>query len=251
MNYLYRFTLLIALSAVNVSSYAFTNSIDMTFKQVPKGCFTMGRNPLFEDGGNNELPPHKVCINRPFYLGVMEVTQTQWVAIMGENPSKFKGRNNPVDNVSWDDVQRFISILNKKEGRHYRLPSEAEWEYAARAGSESAYSYGDDEVNLGQYAWYRDNANSRTHPVGQKRPNRWGFYDMYGNVNEWVQDRWHDNYNDAPSDGSAWESGKSPRRMLRGGSWFYGARFLRSAHRSSYWIGHSISLNGFRLVVDQ
>ena len=152
---------------------------------------------------------------------------------MGNNPSRFTGNSNrPVESVSWDDVQAFIEKLNAKEGgAMYRLPTEAEWEYAARAGSITAYSFGDDAKQLGEYAWYGDNSKGETHPVGQLKPNAWGLYDMHGNVWEWVQD-WYGKYAaeavmdpQGPSAGSA--------RVGRGGGWSAGARFCRSAYRSS------------------
>jgi formylglycine-generating enzyme required for sulfatase activity len=122
------------------------------------------------------------------------------------SPSVFKGDNLPVVSVSWDDVQQFIKKLNEKEGTNkYRLPSEAEWEYAAHAGTTTRYSFGDDESMLVDYAWYDANSGNKTHEVGQKKPNPWGLYDIYGNVWEWVQDKYHDSYNGAPIDGSAWE----------------------------------------------
>jgi formylglycine-generating enzyme required for sulfatase activity len=163
-------------------------------------------------------------------LGKYEVTQQQWMAVMGDNPSKFKGRSNPVEQVSWDDVQDFIRRLNQKEGTNkYRLPTEAEWEYAARAGTTSTWSFGDDASDTGRYAWYRDN---RTHPVGQKQPNAWGLHDMHGNAYEWVQD-WYDDGYYARSPGT---DPKGPStgafRVLRGGGWGDSARFLRSASRS-------------------
>jgi formylglycine-generating enzyme required for sulfatase activity len=175
----------------------------MTFTLISAGDFYMGS----EESGD-EKPVHKVKINNPFYLGIYPVTQREWKAVMDDNPSYFKGDDMPVEQVSWDDVQEFIKKLNEKEGTdRYRLPSEAEWEYACRVGTTSRYSFGDDESKLGDYAWYDDNSGDKTHPVGQKKPNSWGLYDMHGNVWEWVQDKWHDSYGGAPTDGSAWESG--------------------------------------------
>jgi formylglycine-generating enzyme required for sulfatase activity len=130
-------------------------------------------------------------------------------------------------------VQEFIKKLNENESTDkYRLPSEAEWEYACRAGTTTRYSFSDDESELGKYAWYDDNSEGRTHPVGQKEPNSWGLYDMHGNVWEWVQDEWHVSYDGAPDDGSAWESGDDADRVFRGGCWFNFARLCRSAFRS-------------------
>ena len=158
---------------------------------------------------------------------------------MGNNPSNFKGEDRPVESVSWKDVQEFVKKLNEKEGTDkYRLPSEAEWEYACRAGTQTRYSFGDDESKLNEYAWYDKNSGSETHPVGQKKPNPWGLYDMHGNVWEWVQDRWHGDYNGAPSDGSAWEDGSGSDRVDRGGSWINYARYCRSdpGSASAPWL---------------
>jgi len=191
---------------------------------------------------------------------------------MGNNPSKFKENNNPVETISWNEVQDFIKKLNKKESTTiYRLPSEAEWEYAARAGTTTQYSFGDGESELGEYAWYDENSGSRspkkgdyfsydkddwlknkwngkTHPVGQKNPNLWGLYDMHGNVWEWVQDEWHDSYEGAPTDGSAWEDGSGANRVIRGGSWYYDAGNCRSANRCGDDPGFRGSYLGFRLL---
>jgi formylglycine-generating enzyme required for sulfatase activity len=209
-----------------------TNTIGMEFVLIPAGEFEMGSPPDEEDMWSAEGPDHHVNIEKPFYMGRYEVTQKQWREIMGDNPSYFKGDNLPVEEVSWDDVQEFIRKLNEKEGTDkYRLPSEAEWEYAARAGTTTRYSFGDSESKLGNYAWHHDNSGDNTHPVGQKKSNSWGLYDMHGNVWEWVQDGWHDNYNGAPADGSAWESGDGTSRVARGGGWRFYARSSRSADR--------------------
>src|SRR5262249_25718461 len=155
------------------------NTIGMEFVLIPAGTFQMGNN----DGYDDDKPVHTVRISRPFYLGKYEVTQAQWEAMMGNNPSHFKGdANSPVEQVHWDDVQKFIRRLNAKEGgARYRLPTEAEWEYAARAGTTTSWSFGDDASQLGRYAWCGGNAGWQTHPVGQLQPNAWGLYDMYGN----------------------------------------------------------------------
>jgi formylglycine-generating enzyme required for sulfatase activity len=171
---------------------------------------------------------------------------------MGSNPSEFKGRTNPVEKVSWDDVQVFINSLNQKEGhKRYRLPTEAEWEYAARAGSTSAYSFGDDPRQLKDYAWYRNNSELKTHPVGKKKPNSWGLYDMYGNVWEWVQD-WFDDkyYRESPSiDPIGMIGTLGPLRVYRGGSWGNDARYVRSAYRGDDSPGLRYSYLGFRLAL--
>ncbi len=225
-----------------------TNSIGMEFMLIPAGEFDMG-SPSNEVGRyNDEGPVHHVTISKAFYLGKYEVTQKQWRDVMGTSPSSFKGDDLPVEQVSWNEVQQFIQKLNEKESANkYRLPSEAEWEYAARGGTKTRYYFGDDESKLGDYAWFYDNSGSKTHDVGQKNPNPWGLYDMHGNVWEWVQDIYQSSYNSAPTDGSAWEGGGSVR-VVRGGSWFSYAGGCRSAFRSLYDPGpRSLDL-GFRLL---
>ncbi len=234
----------------------YTNSIGMEFMKVPAGEFKMG-SPSDESGrDDDEGPVHKVTIEDPYYLGIYEVTQEQWSEVMGSNPSKFKGDDLPVEKVSWNDVQEFIEKLNEKEGTNkYRLPSEAEWEYACRAGTTTGYYFGDDELKLKDYAWYRDNSkgflglkSAATHPVGQKKPNPWGLYDMYGNVWEWCQDRYHSDYDVAPSDESAWEDGSGSFRVMRGGGWLGDAGVCRSASRGSYDIEYRNYFLGFRVL---
>ena len=180
-----------------------TNSIGMKLVLIPAGEFLMGSPESDSDAPDEEKPQHKVRISKPFYLGVTEVTQEQYERVMGENPSRFKGDpQRPVEKVSWEDAVAFCRKLSEKEGRTYRLPTEAEWEYACRAGSQTKWSFGDDDSALKEYAWYLDNADSTTHPVAQKKPNAWGLYDMHGNVWEWCQD-W---YGDVPTrqrDGSS------------------------------------------------
>jgi len=251
-----------------IGQNTFTNSIGMEFVQIPAGEFDMV-SPSKEEGRNDyEGPVHRVKIANAFYMGKYEVTQKQWrevmgnnlcfscVAVsiiqwrdvMGNNPSNFKGDNLPVEEVSWDDVQEFIKKLNEEEGTDkYRLPSEAEWEYAARAGTTTRYSFGDDESKLGDYAWYGANSDSKTHEVGQKKPNPWGLYDIHGNVYEWVQDSWHDNYNGAPTNGSAWD-GDGSDRVVRGGNFYGNARFSLSAIRGGIAQGGGTWDLGFRLV---
>ena len=225
-----------------------TNSIGMEFVLIPAGSFDMG-SPSGERGrGSAEGPVHRVKIPDGFYLGKYEVTQKQWREVMGDNPSYYEGDDRPVEIVSWNDAQDFIKKLNQKEGADkYRLPSEAEWEYAARAGTTTRYSFGDDDGKLGEYAWYDDNSGDETHPVGQKKPNPWGLYDMHGNVRELTQDRYGD-YDGAPSDGSAWESGDSSHRVVRGGSWDDYAQVCRSARRNRYDPDLRGRYFGFRLL---
>lgn len=218
----------------------------MEFVRLEAGEFRMGS----ANGETDERPVHTVRISRPFYLGKYEVTQAQWQAVMGKNPSYFTGDDTrPVEQVSWEDVQQFIGKLNAKEGvALYRLPTEAEWEYAARAGTTTAYSFGEDPKQLPDYAWYDRNLVGTTHPVGQRQPNPWGLYDLYGNVWEWVQD-WYGDYAAAtvtdppgPSSGSA--------RVVRGGSgsWGSDARDCRSATRGGLAPGYRGSYLGFRLL---
>jgi formylglycine-generating enzyme required for sulfatase activity len=245
---------LLALSGGAFSAHAadrtHTNCIGIEFLRIPAGTFTMGADRNFENAYRDEAPPHQVTISQPFYLGRYEVTQAQWMAVMGNDPSRFKGRrNHPVENVSWNDVQTFIARLNRKEGTNkYRLPTEAEWEYAARAGTLTQYSFGDDADSLEQYAWYEDISGNKTHPVGQKEANPWGLYDMHGNVWEWVQD-WYgeDVYaKSAASDPSGLAGGSI--RVVRGGSWNGDARYLRSAARHGDSPEKRHGYIGFRLA---
>ena len=154
---------------------------------IPAGEFLMG-SPDSDDGAElNEKPQHRVQITKPFYLGKYPVTQEQWQAVMGDNPSHFKDPKNPVECVSWNDCQQFVGKLNKRSSDQtgaFKLPTEAQWEYACRAGSTTRYCFGDDEGGLGDYAWHLNNSGGRTHPVGEKKPNAWGLYDMHGNVLE-------------------------------------------------------------------
>ena len=230
---------------VQAQDKSFTNSIGMEFVLIPAG------QSIRAEGLNDfgEEAEHQVSISQPFYLGKYEVTQEQWVAVMGtgSNPSIFKGRTNPVENVSWDDVQVFIQKLNEKEGDNkYRLPTEAEWEHAARAGSETKWFFGSDPNQLGKYAWFKDNSAGTTHPVGEKQPNPWGLYDIYGNVWEWVQD-WYGEYPEgAMMDPTGPASGSA--RIYRGGSWFNPANSCRSAYRGKRLPGYRRSHLGFRLA---
>jgi formylglycine-generating enzyme required for sulfatase activity len=198
---------------------------------IPAGSFDMGSKEEVGEG-----PVHRVNVPA-FLLGRTEVTQSQWRAVMGNNPSRFSncGVYCPVENISWNDAQEFARRLSQKTGKTYRLPSEAEWEYAVRAGSNGKWSFGDDQSQLEAYAWFRSNSRSTPNAVAQRRPNTFGLYDMHGNVWEWVQDVWHEDYRGAPDDGSAWvNGGDQARRVLRGGAWFGLPRLLRSANRILY-----------------
>ncbi len=214
--------------------------IQFEMVDLPGGEFQMGGTKF-----SQERPVHTVRVS-PFSIGKYQVTQAQWQAVMGGNPSHFKGETRPVENVSWNDAQQFL----KKIGNGYRLPTEAEWEYAARGGTTTEYSFGDDESKLGEYAWFSRNAGGQTHPVGQKKPNPFGLHDMHGNVWEWVEDPWHENYKGAPTDGSVWlTEGNNARRVLRGGSWFDYFNLLRSANRSIVNPDYRTYTYGFRVVV--
>ena len=226
----------------------------MVFMYIPGGTFLMGSPESEKDSFDKERPQHRVTV-APFWMGKYPVTQAEWQTIMGNNPSRFKGERRPVEQVSWDACQEFLRRLNATVETHgraslqFRLPSEAEWEYACRAGTQTAYSFGDAPKQLGKYAWYSGNSDGETHPVGQKKPNAFGLCDMYGNVWEWCEDAWHENYDGAPTDGSAWEIGNSDWHVLRGGSWYGDARHLRCAVRDwddwqYLWYGSG----GFRLV---
>jgi formylglycine-generating enzyme required for sulfatase activity len=219
------------------------NSIEMEFVLIPAGTFNMGAIGQEAD----EMPVHQVTITHPFYLGKYEVTQEQWQTVMGDHRSFFSGAPNlPVESVWWTDVQTFIKKLNEKEGHSlYRLPTEAEWEYAARAGSNTAYSFGDSSQQLGNYAWYKDNAGGKTHPVGQLKPNAWGIYDMHGNVWEWVHD-WYGKYSDEPAQDPRGPA-SGTHRMRRGCGWNNLAKACRVSNRYSV-VGFRDDFIGFRLL---
>lgn len=209
-----------------------------------------------EDIANQEQPQHQVRI-KSFYMGKYEVTQAQWQAIMGNNPAWSKGYNLPVEGVSWNDAVEFCKRLSKKTGKKYNLPSEAEWEYACRAGTTTRFAYGDnitpELVNYnGNYPYgdapkgvYRE----KTTTVGNFAPNGFGLYDMHGNVWEWCMDVFHNNYNGAPTDGSAWVDGDQTYRVLRGGSCYFYASFSRSSNRVRNTPDFTLNSYGFRVVV--
>ena len=219
---------------------------------IPSGSFLMGSKPdpfASSQPSADEQPQHAVSI-KAFAMGKYEVTQEQWYAVMGTTPSQFKGRTLPVEQVSWDDAQEFVKKLSVKTGKNYRLPSEAEWEYAARAGSQAAYSFGDNEGELGRHAWFSQNSNNATHPVGEKQSNSFSLHDMYGNVWEWTQDCWNENYSGAPTDGNAWSMGKCSVRVARGGSWLSNPQNLRAANRGGVTTANRSVYFGFRVARD-
>ena len=251
----------------------YTNSLGMTFNLIPAGTFTMG-SPSSELGRTDYEIQHQVTLTQSFYMQTTEVTQGQWRSVMGSNPSGFTscGDDCPVEQVSWNDIQSFLTAMSQRGEGSYRLPTEAEWEYAARAGSTTALANGGITVsescaydpNLDAMGWYCGNSDvtysgcynsssyggptcAGTHPVAGKQANAWGLYDMHGNVWEWCQD-WYGSYpTSAVTDPTGPSSGSC--RVLRGGSWFYNARYCRSAYRD---LNYPYSRNyycGFRLVV--
>ncbi len=220
------------------------------FIYIKPGCFQMGNPKPPTDLTVGESPSHRVCIDKSFYIGETEVTQKQWQDVMGNNPSKAKTEDRPVDRVSWNDVQDFIARLNTKEsGNYFRLPTEAEWEYAARAGSDDDYSFGDSPGSLSSYAWFGNlGYKGSSRDVAQKKPNDWGLYDVHGNVWEWVQD-WYDGtyYSNSPANNPKGpETGKY--RVYRGGSFIGKETNLRSAVRFSALPTTRTHDVGFRLV---
>ncbi|NEP30378.1 formylglycine-generating enzyme family protein [Moorena sp. SIO3B2] len=238
----------------------------LEMQPIPAGSFLMGSPDSEPDAGaTHEGPQHQVNVKQ-FWMGKFPVTQQQWQAVLGDpnktikedsqNPSHFKGAQLPVEMVSWKDAKKFCTALNAKlkgqlKGRKFRLPSEAEWEYACRAGPTTRFYYGDDQSILGNYAWYNGNSDRQTHPVGQKIPNNWKLYDMIGNVWEWCEDTWHNNYEGAPIDGSAWDDksdNNNDYRLLRGGSWHYNSRYCRCAYRNDNSPAYGSNDLGFRVV---
>ena len=218
---------------------------DMVY--IKGGCFDMG--DIFGDGEDDEKPVHTVCVG-DFYLGKTEVTQKQWVDIMGHNPSKFKCGDCPVESVHWDNVQDFIIKLNKATDMNYRLPTEAEWEYAARSGGgREQWAGTGNESELGTYAWYGNNSNSSTHAVAGKSPNKFGLYDMMGNVWEWCSD-WYvrDYYENSPAKDPQGPS-DGVHRVIRGGGWRSKAKALRTTDRNDFVpTSKKFSDIGFRLA---
>jgi formylglycine-generating enzyme required for sulfatase activity len=235
-----------------------TNSIGMKLVLIPKGTFMMG-SPESEQGRNENETQHEVTISKNYYLGVYEVTQAQYEKVMGKNPSYFQGAkvgnenaDLPVENVSWNDAVEFCKKLSdlpeeKKAGRLYRLPTEAEWEYGCRAGSKTAYAFDDEEGLLPEYGWFKRNSSGRTHTVGLLEPNAWGLYDMHGNVWEWCSDRYGDYSKGAVSDPSGPKEGSD--RVGRGGGWDFVAALCRSAFRFGFGPSDRDSFIGFRVAL--
>ncbi|MEM6966504.1 MAG: SUMF1/EgtB/PvdO family nonheme iron enzyme, partial [Bacteroidota bacterium] len=216
---------------------------DLEMVDIPGGTFRMGN----DYGEDDEKPAHSVTVPA-FKMQKYEVTQRLWEAVMGNNPSEFKDCERcPVGSVSWNDAQEFIRKLNALTGLKYRLPSESEWEYAAKGGEEFKYAGSDD---LSKVGWYDGNSDGKTHPVGELQPNQYGLYDMSGNVWEWCEDTWNWDYTDAPTDGSAW-IGDGSRRVFRSGSWRIDARYCRVSNRDFNSPDYRGNIVGFRLVLGQ
>ncbi len=228
-----------------------TNSIGMKFVLIPPGEFMMG-SPESEAGRGDSETQRRVTIASPFSLGVHELTQSQYEQVMGINPSRFNVENYPVERVSWDVAVAFCEKLSAlpeevAAGRVYRLPTEEEWEYACRAGSTTEYSFGDDEKNLGRYAWFNGNSRSTTQAVGKKLPNDWGLYDMHGNVWEWCSDRAGDYPKGAVTDPVGPSTGSV--RVVRGGSWNNDAADCRTADHLMLDPTFRSNNLGFRLAL--
>lgn len=243
-------------------------SIDMAFTRIAAGTFEMG--DLAGAGNADERPAHTVTLTRDFYIGTYEVTQAEYLAVMGDNPSFFSDDDRlPVENVSWYDAIRFANRLSERERftpcydndgtviggqgnpyacEGYRLPTEAEWEYASRAGTTTWYSFGDKEADAGSHAWYAHNSELQTHPVGEKSPNPWGLYDVHGNVWEWVYDRYHSGYTSSMALSDPHGAPSGSERVKRGGSWDRTPEYLRLAYRSGYGPTHRYYNFGFRLA---
>lgn len=214
---------------------------------VEGGTFTMGATAdQSSDAADDEKPSHRVTLSS-FHIGKYEVTQAQWQAVMGTNPSHFKGQNSPVECVSWNDCQEFIRRLNEITGRHFRLPTEAEWEFAARGGNKSrGYKYSGSNT-VDDVAWYRDNRGHTTHPVGTKAPNELGLYDMSGNVSEWCQD-WYGSYSSGSQYNPTGPTSGSDR-VDRGGGWRSGAMHCRVSYRDYGTPSYADDYLGLRLAL--
>jgi len=226
------------------------NQVSLKMVLVPAGEFLMG-DPKRLVGGPPSVPQHMVRISRPFYMGVYEITQEQYERLIGRNPSYLKGTERPVEQVTWFDAMSFCKKLSEATGQRIRLPTEAEWEYACRAGSTTLFHYGDDQkpnLRLGDYAWYEENSGHKAHRVGQKKPNGFGLYDVYGNVEEWCAD-WYALYQEGElTDPSGPTSGQT--RILRGGNCGHPWDSCRSARRNNNVPHYSSDYVGFRVVLD-
>jgi sulfatase modifying factor 1 len=250
MLFFFKIILALAVSMGHAGDTAYkdpTSGIELVF--VKGGCFEMGDTPRGRDSDRG--PVHTACVS-DFYMGKHEVTQKQWVVVMGNNPSFFKsGDDYPVDRITFEDVQAFLKRLGELTGRPYRLPTEAEWEYAARGGGKRVqYAGTNSDHDLDKYAWYKPNAGHRTHPVGTKMPNELGLHDMSGNVWEWTSD-WYDAgyYRVSPRDNPRGPD-KGLQRVLRGGSWFSDKNYIHVANRGRAGeVARYSGICGFRLAL--
>ena len=226
----------------------------MEFVYVPGDCFQMGCDESDVECSSDEKPRHNVCL-QGFWIGKYEVTNAQWQTIMKHIPSNFQGANRPVEQVSWNDAQEFLKTLRSLGdfgGLTPRLPTEAEWEYACRAGSADIWCFGSDPAQLGQYAWFSENAGNQTHAVGQLQPNAWGLFDMHGNVWEWCQDAYISDvyatlHAQSPAVNPVYASGGS-MRVIRGGSWYNFPARVRASGRNYGGPAHPYHDVGFRIV---
>ena len=235
------------------------SSIGLKMVLIRPGRFVMGTEKKLGEfrQKRDEMPAHRVTITRSFYLGSTEVTQAQWEAVMKKNPSRHKAANLPVCGVSWNDCQEFCKRLTELEraagnlpaGARYCLPTEAEWEFACRAGSKGKFCFGDDTKALGDYAWYKRNDRGRPQPVGQKKPNAWGLYDMHGNVSEWAQDWYQATYYQKSPEKNPKGPATGKTRVLRGRAWYRDSKCCRSAARLNYQPAEAHPMFGFRVCV--
>ncbi|MDJ0569631.1 MAG: formylglycine-generating enzyme family protein [Pleurocapsa sp. MO_192.B19] len=236
-------------------SETLSDDIKLEMVLIPEGEFMMGAPETELELRNSERPQHKVNVPT-FFMGRYPITQEQWQAIMGNNPSEFKGDKRPVENISWEDAQEFCARLTQHTNRKYRLPTEAEWEYACRAGTKTPFHFGETiTTELANYdgkyvygAGVEGEYRGETTEVGEFPPNAFGLYDMHGNVWEWCEDNWHENYEDAPNDGSAWLSGDNSIKVVHGGSWISGPGSCRSAFRDDLTRVDRDDTFGFRVV---
>lgn len=226
----------------------YANGVSFQMAKVVAGTFYMGATSEQQSPEGDETK-HKVTLTKTYYLGKTEVTQALWQAVMGSNPSNFKGDNKPVECVSWNDCQEFISRLNAATGKNFRLPTEAEWEFAARGGNNSRHYQYSGSNNLLDVAWYTDNSSNTTHDVASKQANELGIYDMSGNVWEWCSD-WYGSYSSNHQYDPAGATSGS-YRVLRGGSWYHDARYCRSSYRSNLDPDDRDRYIGLRLALSE
>jgi formylglycine-generating enzyme required for sulfatase activity len=229
------------------------NSVGMTLVLLPSGTFTMG---TVAGTARRESPPHEVTLTKPFYMSAYEVTNEAWKRVMGEAPSDSKDPNLPVTRVNWSDSMAFCEKLSAKQEEknlrlRYRLPTEAEWEYACRAGSTTPFCFGDDEAMLAEYGWFKANADGRVQPVGKKRPNEWGLFDMHGNLLEWVADWSSDSYYSQSPKENPTGPAEGRFKQSRGGDWGSDPPACRSATRRFLTTTHRWETLGFRVVAEK